>query len=35
MDKNIRTDTGLVRILNRPTEGETVSVFLMRLVDVT
>ena len=35
MDKEIRTDTGLVRILHRPTEGETVSVLLRRVADVT
>ena len=35
MDKEIRTDTGLVRILHRPTEGETVSVLLRRVGDAT
>ena len=35
VDKDIRTDTGLVRILDRPTEGETVSVLLRRVGDVT
>ena len=31
MDKEIRTDTGLVPILDRPTEGETVSVLIRRV----
>ena len=35
MDKEIRTDTGLVRILRRPTEEETVSVLLKRLANAT
>ena len=35
MDKEIRTDTGLVQILHRPTEGETVSALLRGLGDVT
>ena len=35
VDKEIRTGTGLVRILRRPTEGETVSVLLRRVGDVT
>ena len=35
VDKEIRTDTGLVRILHRPTEGETVLVLPRRLEDVT
>ena len=35
MDEEIRTDTGLVRILYRPAERETVSVSERRIVDVT
>ena len=35
VDKEIRTDTGLVRILHRPMEGETVSVLLSRRANVT
>ena len=35
VDKEIRTGTGLVRILDRPTEGETVSVLLRRVANAT
>ena len=35
MDKEIRADTGLVRILRRPAEGETVRVLQRRLAYAT
>ena len=35
VDKEIRTDIGLVRILDRPTEGETVMVMLRRVANAT